>query len=89
MGFEQEAVLLAYDRTVAKKGELAWPYMNRILENWHGKGLHTIPEIEKGDRVPQRQATVQKEKKEKPAAAEYDRMRDYMKKLNGGGDRGD
>lgn len=50
MGFGPEAAELAYDRTVLKCGELKWPYMDRILESWHGQGLHTVDEIEKGDR---------------------------------------
>ena len=87
MGFGQEAILRAYDKTVSKKGELAWPYMNRILENWHAKGLHTVPEIEAGDRPP-RKGTPAAPAASRPEAGEYDRMRDYMNKLNGGGNHG-
>ncbi len=88
MGFGQEAILRAYDKTVSKKGELAWPYMNRILENWHAKGLHTVPEIEAGDRPPRRGRTPADPAAARPEAGEYDRMRDYMNKLNGGGEHG-
>ncbi len=89
MGFESDAILLAYDRTVAKKGELAWAYMNRILENWHEKGLHTPAEIRAGDAPPRMKSAAPGSREQgKPAAAEYDRMRDYMKKLEGGGDHG-
>ena len=89
MGFGREAVLLAYDKTVAKKGELAWPYMNRILENWHAKGLHTLPEIQAGDALPRQkgQAPAKRESR-KPTAADYDQMRDFLKELDGGGDHG-
>ena len=31
--------------------ELKWPYMNKILCSWHQKGLHTLAEVEAGDRL--------------------------------------
>lgn len=45
MGFSDEAIRLAYERTVMKKQGLNWPYMNSILRSWHSKGLHTVAEI--------------------------------------------
>ncbi len=55
LGFEDEALSIAYDRTVTKTGKLSWPYMNKILLSWHGKGLHTPAEIEAGDgRAPRK-----------------------------------
>ena len=89
MGFGQEAVLLAYDKTVAKKGELAWPYMNRILENWHGKNLHTLPEIQAGDAPPRRrEPKASRTGSAMPTASDYDRMREFLKKLDGGENHG-
>lgn len=41
MGFTDDAIRLAYERTVLKKQSMNWPYMNSILRNWHQKGLHT------------------------------------------------
>lgn len=49
MGFPAEAVELALDRTVANTGALKWSYMDKILQSWHGKGLHSTAEIEAGD----------------------------------------
>lgn len=49
MGFGEEAVALAYERTVLKKQSMNWPYMNSILRSWHQKGLHTVEEIRAGD----------------------------------------
>ena len=49
MGFEAEAILIAYDRTVTSTGALKWPYMNKIICSWHEKKLHTPREIEAGD----------------------------------------
>lgn len=48
-GFPDEAVSLAYERTVLRKGSLNWAYMNSILKNWHAAGLHTVEQIEAGD----------------------------------------
>lgn len=49
LGFEEEAILIAYDRTVTNTGALKWKYMNSILLSWHTQGLHTPEEIEKKD----------------------------------------
>jgi len=49
MGFGEETIRLAYERTVLKKQSMSWPYMNSILRSWHQKGLHTVEEIRAGD----------------------------------------
>ena len=49
MGFHEDAVAIAYDRTLTQTGALKWPYMNKILLSWHEKGLHTAGEIEEKD----------------------------------------
>jgi DnaD/phage-associated family protein len=49
MGFQEDAVRLAYERTILKKQSLNWAYMNSILKRWHEKGLHTVAQIEAGD----------------------------------------
>ena len=54
LGFETDAILMAYDRTVTQTGGLKWPYMNKIIHNWHDKGLHTPEEIQAGDCLPSR-----------------------------------
>lgn len=50
MGFDPEAIAIAYDRTVVKTGGLQWKYMNSIIASWNTKGLRTADEIIKGDR---------------------------------------
>ena len=54
MGFDDEAIRLAYEKTVLKKQSMSWPYMNSILKSWHEKGLHTVKAIQAADfnRVP-------------------------------------
>lgn len=87
MGFPQDVILRAYDKTVLKKGELTWPYMNRILENWHQKGLHTIAAIEAGDKPPQTRRSDSAQSGG-PTQADMQRMQEYMNRLNGGGRNG-
>lgn len=55
LGFEAEALELAYDRTVTNTGSLKWPYMNKILLSWNEKGLHTPEEIFQKDKAAPRQ----------------------------------
>lgn len=45
MGFDEESLSEAYDRTVTNTGALRWNYMNKILLSWHEKNLHSIGEI--------------------------------------------
>ena len=49
LGFDAEAVAIAYDRTVSRTGRLAWKYMDSILRSWSQKGLMTPEAIESGD----------------------------------------
>ncbi len=49
MGFDDEAIRMAYERTIFKVHELKWNYMNGILRNWHQKNLHTGAAILTGD----------------------------------------
>lgn len=55
-GFGIDAISMAFDRTVTQTGGLKWAYMNRIMLNWHEKGLHTPEEIESGDIPPSKPA---------------------------------
>lgn len=52
MGFDNDAILIAYDRTVTNTGALKWSYMNKILLSWHEKGIHTEAEIAERDSRP-------------------------------------
>ncbi|MDR2665599.1 MAG: DnaD domain protein [Oscillospiraceae bacterium] len=60
MGFGPESAEIAYDRTVLNTGKLTWSYMDKIMNNWHGKGLHTVDEINRGDSKPTRSQAFQK-----------------------------
>ena len=49
MGFDDETILMAYERTCINTGGLKWPYMNSILKRWHDAGLHTADQVRAGD----------------------------------------
>ncbi len=50
MGFDEEAIALAYDRTCVNTGGLSWAYMNKILLRWSESGLTTAEKIRAGDK---------------------------------------
>ena len=53
MGFADEVISMAYERTCVNTGGLNWPYMNKILASWHKAGLKTAEAIRSGDRKNQ------------------------------------
>lgn len=79
MGFPNDAIRLAYERTVLKKQALNWPYMNSILKSWHTKGLHTVADILAKDSDPNRKKAAPAEN-QKPQDA-GDRLRRDMEWL--------
>lgn len=52
MGFPDDAIQLAYEKTCMNTGGLKWAYMNSILTAWHEKNLHTVQDISLGDTAP-------------------------------------
>ena len=55
MGFDEESISMAYERTCLNTGGLNWAYMNKILLRWHQAGLHTAEAVRGGDRKDQPQ----------------------------------
>jgi len=49
MGFSDEVISVAYERTVTNTGTLKWNYMDKILQSWKEKNLMTPQEIEEKD----------------------------------------
>ena len=92
MGFGPEAVALAYDKTLLNVGKMKWPYLNNILKSWHGKGLHTIPEIEAGDAPPEHHPAKPSGKQKPPEPGDLARtdreavawMKEFLKEENDG-----
>ena len=60
MGFPDDAIHLAYEKTCLNTGGLKWPYMNSIITSWHEKGLHTMRDIQTGDSAPKRKTAEPK-----------------------------
>ena len=85
MGFDNEAIRMAYEKTVLKKQSMDWSYMNGILRGWHKKGLHTLQAIQAGDSAaPSRgQAPAGKPKAEdsQRAQEDMDRMRRLLAQM--------
>jgi len=81
MGFEEAAVELAYDKTILKCKELKWPYMDKILSSWHQKGLHTLQEVEEGDRPAGESRREGLREEEDDVRADMARMEKYLQKL--------
>jgi len=83
MGFKAEAVTRGYDRTLINTGTLKWNYLDKILVNWHEKGLHTIEEIEEKDGKSGRSKarSGQAPGEIKPDRAEIDRKKRIIEEL--------
>ena len=50
MGFDDDMITTAYERTCLNTGGLNWAYMNKILQRWHEQGLRSTEDIRNGDR---------------------------------------
>ena len=52
MGFEDELISMAYERTCLNTGGLSWAYMNKILVRWHQAGMRSAEDVRNGERKP-------------------------------------
>ena len=52
MGFEMDALAIAYDRTCVNTGNRNWNYMNKILTRWNAAGIHTAEQVKTKDKKP-------------------------------------
>lgn len=50
MGFDDEVLAMAYERTCLNTGGLSWAYMNKILIRWKEAGFITAEDVRSGDR---------------------------------------
>ena len=87
MGFEDDALRMAYEKTVLKKQSMDWGYMNGILRRWHEKGLHTAAAIQAGDRDPRpiraggQQSKPASPEQEQRVREDMERMRRLMEQM--------
>ncbi|MDO5444430.1 MAG: DnaD domain protein [Eubacteriales bacterium] len=49
MGYHEEAIRMAYERTIDNIGKLSMPYMNKIIIRWNEDGLFSVEQIEQKD----------------------------------------
>jgi len=83
LGYGEEIIRLAYDRTVDNTGKAAFPYLNRILNRWREKGVSTpeeaAAEMESGSRARAKE-------KNAPPESSFDlgEIRRLMEKNSGG-----
>ena len=90
MGFDNETIRMAYEKTVLKKQSMDWSYMNAILRRWHEKGLHTAAAVEAGDRPPQMlrgepSPPPTTEQVDQQAREDMERLRRLMEQMKQGG----
>ena len=52
MGFDEEAIAMAYEKTCLNTGGLSWAYMHKILTRWHEAGWTTAEQVKTADRKP-------------------------------------
>ena len=74
LGFGKPEIHLAYEKTCLNKGALVWQYMNRILMSWHEQNLHTLAQIEAGDKAPARRETGKQKPESAQVRAAYEQL---------------
>jgi DnaD/phage-associated family protein len=85
MGMEPEAIAIAYDKTVTYAGSLKWPYIDKIVTNWHSRGLCTAQQVQDSENAQknnvQGRGTPQgKQKHGEPNRADIERMQRLLNK---------
>ena len=79
MGFAEDAIALAYERTVYNTGSFKWPYINAILKRWHAAGLHDRRAVEEKEGA--RQAAKAPAAKTEGGPIDLDRLKDFLNKM--------
>ena len=85
MGFDNEAILTAYDRTVTNTGALKWGYMNKIMLSWHDKGIHSAQDVaERDSRSPASAVKAENQHRSNVSGDELKRLRSIYEKVKNG-----
>ena len=85
MGFDNEAILIAYDRTVTNTGALKWGYMNKIMLSWHDKGIHSARDVaERDSRSPASAVKAENQHRSNVSGDELKRLRSIYEKVKNG-----
>ena len=87
LGYGEEIIKLAYDRTVDNTGKAAFPYLNRILNRWQEKGVDTpeqaVAEMESGGKKA-RQAGTGEQAAPPETSFDLEEIRRLMEEDSGG-----
>jgi len=86
MGFEPEAIAIAYDKTVIATGGPSMPYMDKIIKGWHSKEMHTARQVADMDGVRSKKNTPSGarrsgQKHGEPNQQEIERMTRILNKI--------
>ena len=79
MGFTEDAITLAYERTVYNTGSFKWPYMNAILKRWHAAGLHDRRAVEEKEGA--RPGAKAPAAKTEGGPIDLNQLRDFLNKM--------
>ena len=81
MGFPDQVLELAYQRTIDHAGSFKHRYMNRILESWKEQGLMTVAQIQEKDtrRQPGKPVPVKGEPTAQPV--DMDKLRELLEQI--------
>jgi len=78
MGVSDELIRLAYERTVFRKGDMNWAYMNRILQSWHQAGHTTAEQVKAGERGRAKVAGTGKKEDYQPSQKRIQESSDWL-----------
>ena len=81
LGFPDEVLELAYNRTVEHAGAFKVRYMNRILESWKEQGLQTVAQIEEKDQRRVRRSPVPVKGEPAPQPVDMDKLRELLEQI--------
>lgn len=84
MGFDEQTLAIAYDRTVTNTGSLKWSYMNKIVLSWNEKGLHSVRDITEKDTRPSAAPKPGSGRRDSVSEDEMSRLRSIYEKVKNG-----
>lgn len=79
MGFDEDVLKMAYERTCLNTGGLSWAYMNKILTRWQEAGLFTLEQVLSGDKKALDKKPIPRGATGKPGQAELDAIAKLLK----------
>ncbi len=84
MGHSDDALELAFDKTVLKTGRMTWKYMDTILSDWHSKGMHTAAEASRSDKKTAPLPDKNAKPSGAPSGADMARMQKMLDSIKNG-----